>query len=145
MKTAANGPDIAINHVPGVWFGLRAYEALALLHAQRRQVLTVQLIEDATRFSSPAIYLSNGHRIGSLGDHNAQQVVCFYGQIDILLSGIARMRRDLPRTSIVDQADIERLFDALLDACITAVGLLSPLSVGAAEHPNDASFASLSR
>src|SRR5260370_28563302 len=56
-------------------FGLRALEALQFLRAHRQQLITIHQLEDRTRFPSPAIYLSNGHRIGSLGDHDAQQVV----------------------------------------------------------------------
>jgi hypothetical protein len=137
-KSAAE--DRTFRHALGAevrQFGLLAYEALIRL---QRPNITIQMIEDAARFPSPAIYASNGHRIGSLGDHDAQQVVYFYGQIDILVSAIARMRRDFPRGAPVGRAEIQGLSDALLDACNAAIGLLPPLSAGKTENPNDATF-----
>jgi hypothetical protein len=137
-KSAAE--DRTFRHALGAevrQFGLLAYEALIRL---QRHNITIQTIEDVARFPSPVIYASNGHRIGSLGDHDAQQVVYFYGQIDILVSAVARMRRDFPRGAPVGRAEIEALSDALFDACKAAVGLFPPLSVGMAENPNDAIF-----
>ena len=121
-------------------FGLLAFEALLRL---QQPGITVQMIEDSTRFPSPAIYLSNGHRVGSLGDHEDQQVVYFYGQIDILVSGVARMRRDFPPRTPVGKTELQALCDVLFEACNAAAGLLAPLSAGATENANDAKFREL--
>jgi len=121
-------------------FGLLAYEDFDRLRsASRRGIVTVHQAEDELRFPSPTIYLSNGHRVGSLGDI-AHDIVLFYGRIDTIVSTIARMQRDFGGRTRLAEVNVDDICDTLLAACNTAVRLSTPLAVGVADVRNDAEF-----
>jgi hypothetical protein len=90
--------------------------------------ITSRMIENGVRFPGPVVYPAIAGRIGLLRAQ-AQPIVLFYAQIEVIRGGVGRLLRHRTPDDIPSR-DVASMADSLLEACTTAAGIVAVLKTG---------------